>query len=347
MHMTARWHRHCVGLVAIAAFLLGLSGAPARAEDNVKIAAFEGTFVNFPIYVAHDLKLFEKHGIRADLVYGKGIQVANIMVSGATEFGAFAVEHGVTVAAKGQDVKLLVLNQTAPPFGLIVRNDVPTPHASEPYPARLVDFKGRKIGITSVGASTDIAIRFLLGEAGLDPQADVKLIPLGDTVTMVAGLKNGLVDGMIAVEPTQTEAVKGLKIAKSVLNIEAGEGPALFRDYAYNGLFVHASYLRDHGDLAHRMVAAIVDAEEMIQDPAHIDEVMTVVEHNMRGLDPALLRAYVEEYRAIWSPIATPQSIENVNKLLLGSKTIDKAVPYDQLVAADFMPKAFPEKPTH
>jgi NitT/TauT family transport system substrate-binding protein len=332
-----RWN-----LGGIAAFLLLLAAMSARAEDAVKVSAFEGTFVNFPVYVARDLKLFEKHGIKAELVYGKGIQVANIMVSGATEFGAFAVEHGVTVAAKGQDVKLLVLNQTQPPFAVVVRKDVATPHASEPYPARLLDLKGRKIGISSVGASTDIAIRYMLSEAGLDPQSDVKIIPVGDPITMVAGLKNGVIDGLIAVEPAQIEAVMGQQIAKTMLDIEAGEGPELFREYAYNGLFVRQSYLQDHADLARRMVAAIVDAEIVINDPARIDDVMAVVQNNMRGLDPALLKGYVEHYRAIWRPIASAKAIDNVNKLLLAGKVIDTAVPYDKLVAADFMPRAFP-----
>jgi len=78
---------------------LALAIPTARAEDHVKISVFEGTFVNLPIYVAQELHIFEKHGVKAELIYGKGIQVTKIMVSGAADFGAFAVEHAVLVAS--------------------------------------------------------------------------------------------------------------------------------------------------------------------------------------------------------------------------------------------------------
>src|SRR5882672_6314106 len=187
----AHWRRKLLACALVAAGVLGAAGQ-ARAEDRIKISVFEGTFVNLPVYVAQELHPFEKHGLKAELIYSKGSQVTNVMISGAAEFGAFAVEHAILVASKGQDVRLLVLNQTRPPFSIVVRNDVPTPNADAPFPAMLKDLKGLKISISSVGASSDMALRFLLPMAGLDPQADVKLIPTGDPASQVASLKNGV-----------------------------------------------------------------------------------------------------------------------------------------------------------
>lgn len=336
--------RRCRGLVAwmlVAAASLSVASLPARSEERVKISVFEGTFVNLPVYVAQELHLFEKHGIKAELIYGKGIQVTNIMVSGAAEFGAFAVEHAIMVASKGQDVRLLVLNQTQPPFALVVRNDVPTPNAGKPFPAMLRDLKGLKISISSVGASSDLTLRFLLPLAGLDPQTDVKLIPTGDPASQVASLKNGIVDAMIGIEPAQTEAVLGLKVGKSILDIEKGEGPDVFHDYAYNAVFTRQSYLDSHPETARAVVAAVVEAEVLIADPSRIDDVMKAVAVNMRGLDQGLLREYVETYRAIWRPVATRKGIENVNTVLMGSKQIAEPISYDKLVAKDYMPTEF------
>jgi len=45
--------------------------------------------------------------------------------------------------------------------------------------------------------------------------------------------------------------------------------------------------------------------------------------------------------------VATAQAIENVNSLLYANKLIPHTVPYDQLVATDFMPKEFAEPKTH
>jgi ABC-type nitrate/sulfonate/bicarbonate transport system substrate-binding protein len=332
-----RWSR----VLALGAVLAALLPPVVRAEEHVKISAFQGTFVNFPVYVANELGIFEKHGLKADLVYGTGIQVTNIMVSGAADFGAFAVEHGLLVISKGQDVKLLVVDQTLAPFTLIVRNDVPTPHAGRPFPEMLQDVKGLRIGVSTPGASSDQTLRFLLLKAGLDPQKDVKLVPVGAPTTQVAGLKNGLIDADMAFEPAQTEAVLGQKIAKPLLDIQNGEGPEIFREYAYNGVFARESYLKAHPDTARAVVASIVEAEQLINDPAHYEEVAKVATDNMRGIDPALIRLYVQKHRGLFTPIATPKAIANVNEILLGGKQIETAVPYERVVAADFMPREF------
>ena len=175
----------CAGVIA--ALALALLANPAAAAEKVKMSTFQSNFCCFPVYVAQHLKLFEKHGVEVELVYGTGIQVANILISGSTDFGAFAIEHGVAVTSKGQDVKLLVVTLTRPPFSVIVRNEVPTPNAGKPYPQMLADLKGLKIGISTPGASTDVTLRFLLREAGLDPQKDVTIVPVGDPTTALAG----------------------------------------------------------------------------------------------------------------------------------------------------------------
>ena len=43
-------------------------------------------------------------------------------------------------------------------------------------------------------------------EAGLDPQKDVTIVPAGDPTTVLAEIQNGLIDGNMSVEPTQTAA---------------------------------------------------------------------------------------------------------------------------------------------
>jgi NitT/TauT family transport system substrate-binding protein len=328
----------------VAAALVMLAGVgwavPAQALDKVRISAFQGAFVNLPVYVAQAFKLFEKHGVEAELIYGTGIQVTNIMIGGSADFGAFAVEHGITVIGKGQDVRLLVVNQTLPPYGMIVRNGVPTPNAGKPYPEMLKDLKGLKLGITTIGASTDVTLRFLLHQVGIEP-SDVTIIPVCAAGPQVAGLKNGLIDGALSAEPAQSEAVDGLKIAKLVLDIQGGQGPEIFRDYAYNGVWTTGAYLRKYPERAHAVVDAIVDAETMINDPAHTDDIAKVAADNMQGFDPAILRGFIVKYRAIYRPNATPKQIDNVETFLQGAEMLSGPIPYDKIVAGDFMSRDF------
>ena len=327
----------------VAALLLALSllwASPSQALDKVKISAFQGSFVALPLYVAQTFKLFEKHGIEAELVYGTGIQVTNILVGGSADFGAFAIEHGITLAGKGQDLRLVAVCQGATPYGLIVRNDVPTPNLGKPFPEMLKDLKGLKLGVSTIGAGTDTMLRYLLRQAGMSP-SDVQIMPVGGVGAQVAGIKNGVIDGALSFEPAQSEAVQGLKIAKMVLDMEGGQGPEMFRDYAYNGIWATSATLKAHPDRARAVIAAVVDAETMINDPAQTDKILQVAVDNMRGIDPALLRTYIEQYRSIFHPIATPAQIEHVEAYLQDSKLLNAPIPYDKIVATDLMPKEF------
>jgi NitT/TauT family transport system substrate-binding protein len=330
--------RPALSFVGAIAIICTAYATPAMALEQIKLSVFQSNFCCFPVYVAKHLKLFDKRGVDVELVYGTGIQPANIFVSGSAEAGAFAVEHGVTVSSKGQDLKLIVLEQQLPPLSLIVNNEVPTPNADKPYPANLADLKGLKIGISGRGASTDTALRFMARQAGLDPDKDITIMPVGDPGTMLASLKNKVIEGAVAVEPTQTAAVASLKFARPVVDLEGGGGPSVFHPYAYNGVFVHSAFLKDHADAARAIVAAIAEACQIVNDPARIDDLMDVAANYMKGSDPAVVRAYLEKYRGNYGAVATRQGVDNVSAMLLAAKTIDKAVPYEQLVATDFMP---------
>jgi ABC-type nitrate/sulfonate/bicarbonate transport system substrate-binding protein len=112
----------------------------------------------------------------------------------------------------------------------------------------------------------------------------------------------------------------------------------VFHPYAYNGVFVHSAFLKDHPDTARGIVAAIVEACAVINDPARMNDLMDVAANYMKGSDPEVVKAYLEKYRSNYEPIATRPGIENVSAMLLAGKSIDKAVPYEQIVATDFMP---------
>lgn len=322
--------------------LLGAFGwsSPSLALDKARISAFQGSFVALPLYVAQTYKLFEKHGVDVELIYGTGIQVTNILVGRSADFGAFAIEHGINLIGKGQDLRLLVVCQGVTPYALIVRKEVPTPNLGKPYPEMLWDLKGLRLGVSTLGAGTDTMVRFLLDQAGMKA-SDVQILPVGGPGPQVAGIKNGTIDGAMSFEPAQLEAVRGLGIAKVVLDLEGGQGPEIFRDYAYNGLWTTGTFLKGHRKQAQEVVAAIVDAEAMINDPSQTDKVLKVAVDNMRGIDPSLLRGYIEKYRQIYGPVATPKQIEHVEIYLQGAGLLKAPVNYDKVVATDVMPKEF------
>src|SRR4051794_18871436 len=204
----------------------------------------------------------------------------------------------------------------------------------------LKDLKGLKLGVSTLGAGTDTMLRFLLDQVGIKP-SEGQILPVGGPGPQGAGIKNGTLDGAMSYEPAQSEAVKELKIAKMALDLERRPAPELSRDYAYNGLWATGAYLKGHQEQARALVASIVEAQAMINDPAQTDKILKVAIDNMRGIDPELLRFYIETYRQIYRPVGTPTQIEHVETYLKGAGLLKDSVPYDKVVATDIMPKEF------
>jgi ABC-type nitrate/sulfonate/bicarbonate transport system substrate-binding protein len=112
-------------------------------------------------------------------------------------------------------------------------------------------------------------------------------------------------------------------------------------------MFVRPAFLKDRPQAARGIVAAVVEAEQAINDPARIEDIMQVGATYIKGMEPALLREYIERYRSIFRPVATEKAMENVNTLLRSGNLIAQTVPYDRIVATEFMPREFALPKTH
>jgi NitT/TauT family transport system substrate-binding protein len=58
------------------------------------------------------------------------------------------------------------------------------------------DLKGKKIGVLALGSASDMMVRGSLAEAGLDPEKDVKILPIGVGAPMAEALNSGTVDAI-------------------------------------------------------------------------------------------------------------------------------------------------------
>ncbi len=328
-----------------AALLAGTGARDVSAETRVpvKIAVLRAAFVYFTPYVAEAKGFFAKHGLDAQLVYFRsGAETTTAVVSGSTEFGALATEHVAQVRDQGLRLKAIVANLADSPFTLIVRKDVELPNAARGYPHVIRDLKGFRLGITGRGASTDFTLRFLLKDGGLDPDKDVTIIATGGVATSLAALQKGDIQGYLAFEPIQTQAVQGLGIAKPVIDIRKGEGPRVLGEYAYNSMVAKEEFLAAHPDTARRMVQAVLDTHRFLLDPKNFDEVARVAETYFEGLDPRLLRQILKDSLKGYRPVISRQAVANIGIMLQFAGLIKRAVAYEEIVDTRFAPPRFP-----
>src|SRR5918994_6028863 len=111
-------------------------------------------------YLTKEAGYFEKHGLFVDPVYvASGTKVAQAMIAG--EF-PIALAGGTVVNANlaGGDIAIFGGVTNVPSFYVFVHSSIKRPE----------DLKGKTIGITTYGSSTDFSIRHLVRKVGMDPE---------------------------------------------------------------------------------------------------------------------------------------------------------------------------------
>ncbi|OGQ53342.1 MAG: hypothetical protein A2W66_05980 [Deltaproteobacteria bacterium RIFCSPLOWO2_02_56_12] len=176
-----------------------LAVSPLQAQTKripVAYSAISATQSSF--YVAKEGGYFEKHGLFVDPVYvASGTKVAQAVIAG--EFPV-AAAGGVIVDAviAGGDIAIIGGLVNVPSFYVVVHPSIKKPE----------DLKGKAIGITRYGSSTDFSIRYLVKKWGMEPDKDIKILQMGGQPEIVAGMQAGIVQGGVLSSPADFKAKK-------------------------------------------------------------------------------------------------------------------------------------------
>src|ERR1043165_9206982 len=183
------------------AITLGLpAGLPAQTKPlrEVRVPYALGGSTSF-FWVAHRSGSFEKHGIR----------VLPIFMRGGREAVQALVSRDVSIMHQGSAG---VIQAWAQGFKDLVTigatgNKLDYIFVSLPAIKKPTDLKGKKIGISQCGASTDFIARYALRQLGLN-EKDVALVSLGAQGERWAALAGGHVDASVFQPPITVRARK-------------------------------------------------------------------------------------------------------------------------------------------
>ena len=149
-------------------------------------ATLTGTFM--PTLVGVEAGVFRKHGIDLEANYTRDGQTAmNALISGQMPFVTLADPSVTTAGVRGADGEWVAVN-------------VPTPHLvmyARPEIKTLDDLKGKKVGVTTLGALTALMARYVLEQHGLDPKKDVTLLAVGGGPEALAAIAKGEIEAMV------------------------------------------------------------------------------------------------------------------------------------------------------
>ena len=130
-----------------------------------------------------------------------GKDATTALIAGEVEASSGSYDHTIDVAGLGKNLVEVVQLLQAPGEAEMVA----TAKANEiKGPA---DFKGRKLGVTSIGSGTHGLTSFLASTKGIAPDQFTP-VPVGSGDTFIAAIKQGTIEAGMTTEPTISRLIK-------------------------------------------------------------------------------------------------------------------------------------------
>lgn len=188
--------------VGLGVFLLGALGwngnvlAQALEKQKVSIAVGGKNLLYYlPLTIAEQQGYFKDEGLQVEISdFAGGAKALQALVGGSADVVSGGYEHTINMQAKGQAITAFVLQARAPQivFGVSTK--------TMPNYKSIADLKGKKIGVTAPGSSTNMMASFVLAKGGLKP-TDVSFIGVGTSAGALSALRSGQIDAISNLDP--------------------------------------------------------------------------------------------------------------------------------------------------
>jgi len=229
----------------------------ARAAELVTLrasyAAPSGGFA--PLWLAQDKGFFVKYGIRVDL--------QSILPATATQA---LLAKSLDIMNPGGELIEAGLGGAKVAFIVGILNRIVFSLYSKPEIRQFSDLRGKVIGVTQPGSTTDFTARILIQQAGMSSGKDVQVLHLQGIPDIITALSQGRIDAGVLSAPTTRRARQaGLK---ELIDITARNIPMLHIALATTQDFIKENRERARGFLQgyiDGLKVALTDAEQAKQ----------------------------------------------------------------------------------
>ena len=304
-------------------FLLTSFCIEARGK-TVVIATSSVVLTNVPIWVGIERKFFEESGLTVQYIVMRSDLAVKGLITGDVDYMQSASSVLRAAVAGVPLVTILgVYNRTF--FDLVVR----------PETKSLADLRGKAIGISRYGASTDYAVRFALKANGIDPDKDVKILAVGggSDAARISALEGGIISAAVLQVPSNLTAHK--LGARTILQL--GE----YLETLFAGLGTSGKKIQQNREETKHVIKAVLKSlDYMARQPV---ETKSIIQKNLRGIETSTAN-YIYDLtvkNATRTGIASKKALENS---LLGSEYEGRPINFDKLVDFSMAREAAQEK---
>ena len=326
-------------LLAASAALAAPMIARAQSQPKVTIAVGGKNLLYYlPLTIAETQGFFKDEGLDFTIVdFAGGSRALQAVIGGSADVVSGAYEHTINMQAKGQFLRAFALQGRVPQIVLGVN-----PKTMPNYKT-VADLKGKKVGVTAPGSSTNVMLNFVLARAGLKP-TDVSVIGVGAGNGAVAAMRAGQIDAISNLDPVITLLSRSgdLKIVSDTRNV--AESDKVFGGPMPAGcMYAPQAYIDKHPQTIQAIANAIVRANKWIQKAGASDIVKAVPESYLLGDRAVYIDAFLASKGALSpdgvlpeaGPATALRALQSIDPALKDAK-IDLAATYTN----DFVKKA-------
>lgn len=235
-----------------------VSGSAALTKLSIIYSSNTGPD-NVPEWAALDSGIFQKNGLNVDLQYvGGGTKDIEALIAGDAELSVQGGNEAMSAVSNGADLVLIAGLLPIYAFKLEASKGINS----------LEDLKGKKLGVSTIGGTADVALRSFLRKHNIDADKDVSIVATGNPATTQAALLSGAVQASLSVPPNS------LKAEASGLHPIADLAPDKIPN-AQNSLTVQRSWLNKNRAVAQKLIDSLVQSLALVKhDKAFTEGIM-------------------------------------------------------------------------
>ncbi|MFJ6280234.1 ABC transporter substrate-binding protein [Arthrobacter subterraneus] len=292
----------------------GNDGGGEAGGETVTIGVGGQTLLTYlPTTLAQELGYYEEEGLDVDLqdLQG-GSKALTAMIGGSTDVTSGYYEHTIQMQAKNQPIKGFVNMNLSSGLVLVVAEK------NKDTIKSVADLKGKNVGVTSPGSSTDMFVKFLLSENGMALD-DAAVSAIGAGSSAVAAVEQGQVDAAVMLEPDVTVLGKRLGTEPTIIeDVRTPEGlQEVFGTDAWpsSSLYATSAWLEENPESAQKLANAIKKTLQFIADHSG-EEIAAEMPESFAGGDPEQYAKVIEEMKPALSTdgVFTEAGVEAVLK---------------------------------
>ncbi|HMN56226.1 MAG: ABC transporter substrate-binding protein [Burkholderiales bacterium] len=278
--------------LSLIAAALALGGAlPAQAADASTVTIMVGginKIIYLPAKLTEALGYFKDEGLNVELQsQPAGVDAENQLIAGAVQGVVGFYDHTIDLQAKGKEVEAIAV------FGKVPGEVEMVSTKAAPTFKSMADAKGKTLGVTGLGSSTDFLTRYLALRQGVESK-EYSLLPVGAGNSFIAAIKQDRIQAGMTTEPTVSQLLKTGDAQVLVdMRTEEGTKAALGGLYPAPSLYVSNAWAESHKEQATKLAHAFAKTMQYLHTHS-AEEIADKMPRDYYGNDKAMYVAAIK-----------------------------------------------------